>query len=136
MRYGVITRIHSKTRGKLDKDIMRKIYERWTDTAKQDLETFQSFLNRNIKNHLSCEKIRPNLNQPARLYVNARTHNFHNLHKVIVDKLTFRPLIDRTDTATYDTTNVIGEYLRPLAGNEYKINDCLKFPDTLIMLPP
>ena len=115
---------------------MRLIYERSTDTVKQELETFQSFLNRNIKNHLSCEKMRPNSNQPARLYVNARTHKFHNLHKVIVEKLTFRPLIDQKATATYDTTNVIGEYLRPLGGNEYKINDCLKFPDMLIMLPP
>ena len=45
-------------------------------------------------------------------------------------------IVDRTGTATYDTTKVIGEYLKPLAFNEYKINDCLKFPDMIKALPP
>ena len=36
----------------------------------------------------------------------------------------------------YDAAKVIGEYLKPLAFNEYKINDCLKFPDMIKALPP
>ena len=63
---------------------------------------------------------------------------FHDLHKTIADKLKlkFRPIVDRTGTAMYDPTKVIGEYLKLLAYNENKSNDCLKFPDMLGTLLP
>ena len=65
-----------------------------------------------------------------------QTHEFNNLDEVTVEKLKFRPIVDQTGTATYDAAKVIGEYLKPLALNEYKINDCLKFPDMIKALPP
>ena len=115
----------------LNKGIKRETYERSTNTTKQDLETFQSFLYRNFKNHPSYDKMRPKSNQPARLYATAKTHKFNNLDKVTVEKLKFRPIVDQTGTATYDAAKVIGEYLKPLALNEYKINGCLKFADMI-----
>ena len=59
--------------------------------------------------------MRPESSQPARLHA---------------------PKVDRTGTATYNNTELIGEYLCPLACSEYKTNNCLKFPDMLKALPP
>ena len=101
-----------------------------------DLETFQRLLYRNFKNHPSYDKMRPKSSQPARLYTTAKTHKFNNLDEITVEKLKFRPIVDQTGTAMYDTAKVIGEYLKPLAFTEYKINDCLKFPDMIKALPP
>ena len=120
----------------LNEGIKRGTFEQSTDTKKQDLKTFQSFLHRNFKNHPSYDKIRPKSNQPARLYAIPKTHKFNNLDEVTVENLKFRPIVDQTGTATYDVAKVIGEYLKPLSLNEYKINDCLKFPDMIRVLPP
>ena len=120
----------------LNEGIKKGTYERANDTTMYDLETFQSFLYRNFRNHPSYDKMRPKSNQPARLYATAKTHKFNNLDKVTVEKLKFRPIVDQTGTATYDAAKVIGEYLKPLALNEYKINDCLKFPHMIKELPP
>ena len=84
---------------------------------------FQCFSYRNFKNHPSYDKIRPKSNQPARLYATAKTHKFNDLDEITVEKLKFRPIVDQTGTATYDATKVVGEYLKPLALNECKINN-------------
>ena len=97
----------------LNKGIKRGTYERSTNTTKQDLETFQSFLYWNFKNHPSYDKMRPKPNQPARLYATAKIHKFNDLDEVIVEKLKFRSIVDQTGTATYDAPKVIGEYLKP-----------------------
>ena len=120
----------------LNEGIKRGTYEQTTDTTKQDLETFQSFLYRNFKNHPSYDKMRPKSNQPARLYATAKTNKFNNHDEVTVEKLKFRPIVGQTGTATYDAAKIIGEYLKPLGLNEYKINDFLKFPDMIKVLPP
>ena len=77
----------------LNKGIKRGTYERSTNTTKQDLETFQSFLYRNFKNHPSYDKMRPKSNQPARLYATAKTNKFNNHDEVTVEKLKFRPIV-------------------------------------------
>ena len=115
----------------LNEGIKRGTYGRSADATKQDLETFQSFLYRNFKNHPSCDNMRPKSNQPARLYATAKTQKCNNLDEVTVESLKFRPIVDQTGTATYDAAKVIGEYLKPLALNEYKINGCLKFADMI-----
>ena len=125
-----------KLEGMLDEGIKRGTYERSTDTTEHDLETFQRFPYRNFKNHPSYDKMRPKSSQPSRLYATAKTHKFNNLDEITVEKLKFRPIVDQTGTATYDAAKVISEYLKPLAFNEYKINDCLKFPDMIKALPP
>ena len=63
------------------------------------------------------------------LYATAKTHKFYDLDEATVEKLKFRPIVDQTGTAIYGTAKVIGEYHKLLAFNEYKINDCLKFPN-------
>ena len=125
-----------KLEGMLDEGIKRGTYERSTETTNHDLETFQRCIYRNFKNHPSYDKMRPKSSQPARLYTTAKSHKFNNLDEITVEKLKFRPIVDQTGTATYDAAKVIGEYLKPLAFNEYKINDCLKFPDMIKALPP
>ena len=116
----------------LNEGIKRGTYERSTDTAKHDLETFQSF----FKNHPSYDKMRPKSNQTARLYATAKTHKFNDLDEITVQKLKFRSIVDQKGTATYDTAKVVCEYLKPLAFNEFKINDSRKFLDMIKALPP
>ena len=42
-----------------------------------------------------------------------------------------RPIIDQTGTHLYDGSNIIVQYIQPLAINEYTIFDSLSFPDIL-----
>ena len=79
--------------------------------------------------------LRPKSNQPVRLYATAKTHKLIDLDEITVEKLKFRPIVDQTGTVTYDAAKAIGEYLTPLALNEYKINDWIKFPDMIKALP-
>ena len=116
--------------------LQREKYKLSTHMAKQDLETFQSFPYQNFKNHPSYDKMRPKSNQPARLYATATTHKFNVFDEITVEKLKFRPIVDQTGTANYDAAKIIGEYLKRLAFNEYKINNCLKFPDMIKASPP
>ena len=102
-----------------------------TDNTLKDLELFQSFFYQNFRNHQFYEKMRLTSNQPARLYATAKTHKFENLDDISIYKLKFRPIIDQTGTFTYDAAKVIDEYKKPLAKNEYRINDCQEFLDML-----
>ena len=119
-----------KIEGMLDKGIKRETYKGVT------LEIFQSFLYGKYKNHPSFDKIRPKSNQQKRLHAAAKTHKSNGIDELTTEKLIFRPTVDQTGTATYDTSKVFGEYLKPVACNEYKINDCLKFLDMIKALPP
>ena len=67
--------------------------------------------------------MKPDSNQPTRLYGTAKTHRFEFLEDITVAKLKFRPIIDQTGTFTYNAAKVISDYLRPLCKNEYSIND-------------
>ena len=118
-----------KPEGMLDEGTKKGTYERSTDMTKHNLETFQSFLYQNFKNYACYDKMRPTSNQLARLYALGKTKNTNNLDEIRVDKLKFAPIVDQI---THDAAKV-GEYLRPLAFNEYKINDCLRFQ---VMIKP
>ena len=80
--------------------------------------------------------MRPVSNRPARLYASAKTHKFDNINDVNLDQLKFRPIMDQTGTYTYNTAQVISNYLKPLCTNEYSIKDTLQFPQLLKDLPP
>ena len=54
--------------------------------------------------------MRPKSDQLARLYATAKAYKLNDL-KITVERLKFRPIVDQTGTATYDTTEVIGEDL-------------------------
>ena len=87
----------------------------------------------NFKNYPRSDKLRSQCNQATRLCAKAKTHKFYHLHKIVLDKLKLRPIVDQICTAAYDDAKLNGEYLKPLPCNEY--NDCLKFRDTLIHYP-
>ena len=78
----------------------------------------------------------PDPNQPAKSLATAKTHKLSNIEDVNVEELKFRPIIDQTGTFTYNCSNIIAEYLKPLCRNEYGIKDTQCFPDMLRDLPP
>ena len=83
--------------------------------------------------------MRPKSNQPAKLCATANTFKLNDIDERTVEKLKFRPIVNQTDTAPYNATKVIGDYLKQLACNDCLndvINDCRKLPDMLKMLPP
>ena len=78
----------------------------------------------------------PTSNQPARIYVSAKTHKFSSVDSVNINDLKFRPIIHQTGAMTYNATKVISEYLIPLCENKYTINDTLSFVDMIKSLSP
>ena len=83
--------------------------------------------------------MRPKSNQPVKLCATANTLKLNDIDERTVEKLKFRTIVNQTDTATYDATKVIDDYLKPLACNDCLndvINDFFKLPDMLKLLPP
>ena len=80
--------------------------------------------------------MKPYINQTARLYGTAKTHNIETLEDITITNLKFRPIINETGTLTYNAAKVISDYLRPLCKIEYSINDTKKFPCMLSSVPP
>ena len=56
--------------------------------------------------------MKPDSNQPARLYGIAKTNKFKTLEDITVANLKFQPIIDQTGTFTYNAAKVISDYLR------------------------
>ena len=112
------------------------IYESTTDTTFSDLSKFQSFLYRNFRDYQYYDKMRPQSNQPARLFGTAKTHKFESTRDITKHNIKFRPIIDQTGFYTYNASQVISEYLKPLCKNEFTINDTQQFPRDLSNLPP
>ena len=65
--------------------------------------------------------MRPVSNQPGRFFATAITHTFTSLNNITVENLKVRPIIDLTETYTYNTLKVIANYLRPASKNQYTI---------------
>ena len=57
------------------------------------------------------------------------------LRRFNVEKLKFRPIIDQTDTLTYNSSKVIEKYLQSLCQNEKSIKDTQNVPEMLRDLP-
>ena len=106
-------------------------YTRTEDATLTNLHNFQQFLYRNFKTHEKYRDMRPNSNQPGRLFATAKTHKFHSYDDITIDNLKLRPIIDQTGTHTHAASKTISQYLQPLAKNDYVINNTLKFPDIL-----
>ena len=75
--------------------------------------------------------MRPTSIQPARLFATAKTHKFTDTKQININNLKLHSIIDQTGTHLYDCSKIIGQYLQPLAINEYTISDTLSFPDIL-----
>ena len=111
-------------------------YVHTEDTIIKDLSSFQSFLLCHFNDHPQYKDMRPSNNQPARLFATAKTHKFHNIKDANLKELKLRPIIDQTATCYYHASKVIANYLKPLAENDYVINDTQRFPSMLNDLPP
>ena len=106
------------------------------DNTINDLSNFKQFLKRNLKRYDKLDDMLPTSNQPARIYASAKTQKFSSVDNVNINDLKFRPIIDQTDTITYNAAKVISDHLRPLCKNKSTINDTLSFADMIKRLPP
>ena len=96
----------------IDDGIKQGIYIPTIDNTLDDLKKFQDFLYRNFNIYKHYNKMRPESNQPARIYGTAKTHKFEYIDDINFDELKLRPIIAQTGTYTYKAAQVIGEYLR------------------------
>ena len=81
----------------IDNSIMKGTYLETTDYMLKELSRFHDFLHRNFHNYEYYKDMKPDSNQPARLYGTAKTHKFETLEDIIVANLKFRPITDQTE---------------------------------------
>ena len=110
-----------KVNSMINENIRQDKYEMTTDSTHEDLEKFQSFLYRNFKSHPRYNDMRPVSNQPARFFATAKTHKFDGYTLINANNLKLRPIIDQSNTLTYNAAKIVSDYLQPLAQNEYDI---------------
>ena len=48
-----------------------------------------------------------------------------------LDDLKFRPIIDQSNTCSYNAPKIVSNYLQPLAHNDYRIKDTLTFAEII-----
>ena len=80
--------------------------------TREDLEKFQHFLYRNFKNHPKYSDVRQVSNQQARFFATAKTHKFDDHSLINLDDLKFRPIIDQSNTYTYNAAKIVSDYLQ------------------------
>ena len=125
-----------KLESMIEEGINKGTYILSDDQTFKELKRFQEFLYRNFRQFEHYDKMRPEHNQPARLYGTAKTHKFSDIKDVNLQDLKFRPIIDQTGTYTYHAAKVIAEYLKPLCQSEYRISDTQHFAYLAKNLPP
>ena len=86
-----------------------------THTTHEDLKKFQSFLFRNFKYHPSYNDKKPVSYQPARFYETAKTHKFNDYSLIYASNFKLSPIIDQSNTFTYNTVKIFSDYLQPSA---------------------
>ena len=118
-----------KVNGMINEGIRQGKYEMTKDATDKDLEKFPSFLYCNFKSHPSYNDMRPVSNQPARFFTTAKTHKFDDCSSINANNLKLRPIIDQSNTFTYNAAKIVSDYLQPLAQNEYVIKDTLLFAE-------
>ena len=74
--------------------------------------------------------------QSAKLYGSAKTHKFNNINEDKKEKLKFGSIIDQTGKYTYNATQAISKYLKPLGRNEYTVDNTYIFSKHIKDLPP
>ena len=91
----------------INKGIESVTYVQCEDTTINDLKLFQDILRQNFKRHEKYAKMRPVVNQPAKLFATAKTHKFNNIEDINVEELKFRPIKDQAGTFIYNCSKVI-----------------------------
>ena len=84
--------------------VKKGTYKKTEDKTLQDLKKCQDFLYRNFYTYKHYKSMYPQSNQPGKLY---GTHKFNNIHEINKEKLKFRPVIDQTETYSYNAAQVI-----------------------------
>ena len=72
-----------------DDGIMKGTYVKTAESTLKELSQFQDFLRRNFRNYEHYKDMKPDSNQPARLYGTAKTHKFEFLEDITVINLKF-----------------------------------------------
>ena len=110
--------------------IEKGVYAESENNTIVELNRFNDFINRHFQSYKHFERMKSSSNTPAQLYSTTKTHKFENISDITVDSLKFRPIIAQTGTYTYNTAQVISEYLKPLyINNEYIIHNTQDFPN-------
>ena len=89
----------NKVRSLIQEGIEGGKYVKTTDNTHKDLHNFQCFLQNHFSKHKEYNKMRPNSNQPARLFAIAKTHKFSHFEDT--DNLKIRPIVDQTGVPAY-----------------------------------
>ena len=96
----------------INEGIQQSKYKWANDKTHEDLEKFQHFLYRNFKDHLKYSDVRQVTNQQARFFATAKTHKFDDHSLINLDDLKFRPIIDQSNTYTYNAAKIVSDYLQ------------------------
>ena len=110
-------------------------YEETEDNTLEELESFQSFLYRHLKDSPFYKQMLLTSHRPARFFASAKTHKFDNLSDINKTNIKLRPITDHTGTCYCKTRKVISKYLKPLAKNKFVINNTPDLPAMLNSIP-
>ena len=72
----------NKLEGMINKKIQNGTYKPTEDNALKDLKLIQSFLCRNFRDYKHYKQIRPESNQPAKMYGTTKTHKSESLNDI------------------------------------------------------
>ena len=61
----------------------------------------------------------PKSNQPGQLYGTAKTNKRNSIEHITLENLKLRPIIAQSGSYTYNTGQVIADYLKPFSDNDY-----------------
>ena len=79
--------------------------------------------------------MRPYCNQLGRFFVKAKTHKANSINDMKIENLKLRPIIDQVNTCHYNAVQVLAEYLKPLAENNFTLKNTQLFPQILNNMP-
>ena len=60
-----------------------------------------------------------------------KTHKFDDYSSINVKNLKLRPILDQSNTFTYNGAKIVSDYLQPLAQKEFVIKDALLFVEII-----
>ena len=96
--------------------VKKSTYKKTKDATLQDLKKFQDFLCRKLYTYKHYQSMYPHSNQPAKSCRTAKGHKSNHTKSNSA-------LLWTKQEHSYNTSQVISQYLKPLCKNEFIIND-------------
>ena len=96
-----------------------------------DLISYQYFLARHFKNNPQYESMKPYCNQPGCFFAKAETHKADSIYDTKKENLKLRPTLSQVNTCYYNASQVLAEYLKPLAENDFTLEKTQLFSKIL-----